>query len=141
MSFFKGGCSAGAPLHSEYEMSNALSHKQIVTVVSQEWEVGFWNKHKKSRENSIPFPCMYRGEPYWRGIVPSHKTPLFDDETFIADMDCKIRVVKSKDVKAPTTKEYNSFFKHLVDANMYKIAPESDSWLWTKLVKTPIPHP
>lgn len=76
----------------------------------------------------IARPCMFQGEPYWRGGLGIKIGDFHgQDEERIYDMKENDLVVYSSRLYEPTTKEYIKYFMKHIELGTYRIFPQDKS--------------
>lgn len=139
MSFVKwtGG---GLCLHSDYQMSNALSHKQIIVEDKYDWQREFWERATRHRGIETPMPCIYKKGLYFTGGFQPPDMPMATGETiYIADFECNHILVDRNLIRLPNDDEYKKYYKRLIDNYVYRIKQKHSGWGTAILIRNMTP--
>lgn len=139
-------------LNQEYQMSNALSHAQVILEDKNEWEKEFWNRIMKTRGKEVPLPIMVGKFPYWRGVVAPWRVSMQDETEkrgfipaevkkpvfylWIADFNCRIWKAPVYRIRTPTDAEYDRHFREAIDKSQYRLKKIPNDLSGVVLVRT-----
>lgn len=111
----------GIELQSDYQMSNALSCQHVLEVHTYKWQEEFYAKIF-TRGRTLARPYVWKGmmcfggglQPMGLGNIPDHQILLFTSRL-------EYVIVPLAEVRDPNDKEYDRYFRKIIDANLVTI--------------------